>query len=163
MRKLWQLLAAASVLAFVVVGPASGKAPHNPPGQEAQGCNEDGVTQPAVDPESDPPSVEPPAVGPDGGTANADPNVIWPPNHKPVKVTVTYAEADDDGDTLSIAVVSVGHSQVGANGAGNPTDPYSEFDTAAHQGAAGADSASTTLTVDAERAGTVGAGRTYEV
>lgn len=100
-------------------------------------------------------------------------NMLWPPNHKMIPVTITASDQEGDGDTVKVAIGPITNSDetdtsTGAevNGTGKPdTSPYEDqqWDMTTHSFT---DSGSTTfnLSLAAERSGhDTGSGRTYTI
>ena len=107
------------------------------------------------------------------GTVSVTPSTIWPPNHKMVTVTITYADTDKDGDSTMITVMSISDNEtvggVELNGSGQPTAQQGPDWSGAGNTGSGSDPTSgsatpaqTTAQVRAERSGT-GDGRTYDI
>lgn len=112
------------------------------------------------------------------GQVTWTPSRLWPPNHKMVPVTISYADTDGDGDTTSITVTGVtetdgsttnnalvGDDLQGSGAPGSVQGPDAMTDPS-HPATTGSDpSTSATYTEDlrAERSGTTGhgGGRTY--
>ncbi len=110
------------------------------------------------------------------GTVTANPAILWPPNHKLVPVTVSYAENDGsgDGDNDQIQLTNIKVSFVDGNGSAN-LEGHAAGQPSAKQGPefvvpsplppSNADTAtwSTDVMIRSERAGTVGngSGRVY--
>jgi hypothetical protein len=106
------------------------------------------------------------------GTVSWTPAALWPPNHKPQTVTISYSETDNDGDTLSLSVdqatvtdsdIVGGVEKVGSGSPNNNPDWYQ-----AAPATSGADSGTPAKFYEAlraERSGTDGngGGRLYTV
>src|SRR5439155_3351057 len=104
------------------------------------------------------------------GTVTWSPAVLWPPNHKMVRVTINWTEPSEatdplglDSDTLSIdSINSIG---VDDKGAGQPSSKQGPDYAIVKGSDTVKDGTQATVTADlrAERSGTDKAGRTYEV
>ncbi|HMC51315.1 MAG TPA: hypothetical protein VKI64_01055 [Acidimicrobiales bacterium] len=112
------------------------------------------------------------------GTVSASPAILWPPNHKLVPVTVSYAEkggsGDGDGDQISVTKIDVsmvdgnGNANVEGKGAGQPTAQQGpDFSVPSPLPGPVADTSTWSVDVGirSERAGTVGngSGRVYSL
>ena len=108
------------------------------------------------------------------GTVTASPAILWPPNHKLHTITVKYSESDNDGDTISITGIAEsmvdgsGAANAEGHGAGQPTAQQGpDYVGPSNLPANGTDpgSATTSVQIRSERAGTVGngSGRVYSL
>lgn len=52
------------------------------------------------------------------GTVSLNPAILWPPNHKMRSVTLSYADTDNDGDTISLSDIGVTEADAGSPGEG---------------------------------------------
>ncbi len=103
------------------------------------------------------------SVGCSDGTITWSPTTLWPPNHKLVPITISYAVGDDDGD-ISIHIDSIEESE---EPPGNGCGPSQTSDwTGVGLSVSGSDDDSpitlTGVKLRAERCGT-GDGRTYTI
>lgn len=148
MKRGLRIMAILGIMAFVAAVPPAGGASGNKygnasiPPTECEDANGDKV----------------------GEISFAGPTTLWPPNHKYVNVTIT-ATSEDEDDKATVATEGA-HNQVDgegneAPGSGN-TDPSTDVNPAVASDE-GTPSASVTLGIRAERAGTVKAGRTYTI
>jgi len=101
-RPAWLGFGAAALLLSGVVIPASADQGHQSQGTSSSAsCND--------------------------GTVTASPSTLWPPNHKPVTVTISYAESTTsagkttpgDGDNDTISITKITETMVDADGAVN--------------------------------------------
>jgi hypothetical protein len=117
--------------AGIATGPDAGVNGGNGPGAAAAVCT---------------PDVAPPTIG----SMSASPNVLWPPNHKfvPVSITTSVSDACDPAPRCAISSVS---SNEPVNGLGDGNTSPDWIVTGA-----------STLLLRAERSGT-GTGRVYTV
>lgn len=102
----------------------------------------------------------------DGGVTWT-PTSVWPPNHKMQTIDIYYDENDEDGDTLTVSVESIGHNQILEDGSemvgsGKPNNG-ADFTPGGPGTAVDPDAAHTTAQIRAERSGTSKAGRTYTI
>jgi hypothetical protein len=106
------------------------------------------------------------------GTVTYTPTTLWPPDHKMQTITISYVDADSDGDSTSIAVGAITDNQAASDGAGElvgsgqPTAQQGPDWGGTGNMGKGSDPgtpATTTAQVRAERSGTDPAGRTYDI
>lgn len=100
------------------------------------------------------------------GTVSWSPTTLWPPNHKMKTVTIAFDEAQDDGDTIGLEVLSLASDDAGKEkGAaakhGPDTAGVGAQDTAVDQAAG--EAARVTVQLRAERMGKDRNGRTYTI
>ena len=101
------------------------------------------VTVPQLPP---PPQNKPPVCT----NATASPNVLWPPNHKYVTITVGGV-TDPDGDTVTVTILGVTQDEALLGGGSGDTSPDAAAGTQSNQ-----------VQLRAERDGT-GDGRVYRI
>lgn len=101
------------------------------------------------------------------GTLTWSPEVVWPPNHKLVTVSLAWNEnsSDNDGDTNTLTVDNITSMGVDDKGAGQPSSKQGPDFTGVGNSGSASDGrpAQTTVQVRAERSGTDRAGRTYKI
>ena len=110
--------------------------------------------------------------GPVGTITAQGPTDLWPPNHKPVTITIT-ATSTDDGDEATLSGLNTHDQMVSENGEvqdnngdgeadGSGSTPFtSDADPMVYGPNEGTPSASQAIAVRSERAGTEKDGRTY--
>jgi hypothetical protein len=105
------------------------------------------------------------------GVVTWSPTTLWPPNHKMQTITISYTDADHDGDNTSVMIGAITDDQASADGSdelqgsGQPTDKQGLdwAGTGNHASSSDPDAATTTAEVRAERSGTDKTGRTYTI
>jgi len=100
------------------------------------------------------------------GTVAWTPAKVWPPNHKMKDVTITYDEASDDGDTLTVTIDSITHDDEGlekGSTANHFPDDAGEGLSGSASDDAGAAPATVTGQVRKERMGKDKDGRVYTI
>jgi hypothetical protein len=124
-------LAAGALIAACADGSGTAQGAPTAPSAQANGCSPD-VTAPSIT------------------SLSASPNLLWPPNHKMVPVTVAVTATDNCTQAPACAISSVTSNE--------PVNGVGDGNTAPDWVVTG----STTLLVRAERSGR-GTGRTYTV
>ena len=116
------------------------------------------------------PPTEPATCGNTDVALSISQNLLWPPNHKSVPITVTASESDNDGDTVQVMIGQITNSDetngIDTNGTGKPDTTAFEDETGSNQTASFKDPGSTTFNIalTAERSGhDNGSGRTYSI
>ena len=97
-------------------------------------------------------------------------NLLWPPNHKMIPITVTASDSESDRDHVSVTIGQITNSDetngIDINGTGKPdTTPYTD-ETGSNQTKSFDDPGSATfgISLAAERSGhDRGNGRTYSI
>lgn len=97
-------------------------------------------------------------------------NMLWPPNHKMIPLTVTASENDGDGDNVNVMIGQITNSDetngIDVNGSGKPdATPFTD-ESGSNQMGSFNDGSSVTfkIALAAERSGhDNGSGRTYSI
>jgi hypothetical protein len=99
-------------------------------------------------------------------------NLLWPPNHKFVPITITASESDGDGDMVDVMIGQITNNDedptthMDINGTGKPDAAAYTDEQGSNQDQSFSDPGSTTFNIAlaAERSGhDNGSGRTYDI